>query len=48
MVGRTETARKIKETEISLEEEKKEQEKSLIDFRYSAWCGEKEYKMKEV
>lgn len=48
MVGRTEAARKLKETEKALEEERKDQEKSLIDFRYTAWCGEKEYKKKEV
>jgi hypothetical protein len=48
MVGRTEAARKVKDTEKVLEEEKKNQEKSLLDFRYTAWCGEKEFKKKEV
>jgi hypothetical protein len=47
MAAKTEVARQIKEVESNIAMEAKEQEKSLLDFRYSAWVGEKEYKKNE-
>ena len=48
MANRTESARKIKEKERELEVETKEAEQSLLDFRYTSWVGDKEYKKNEV
>ena len=48
MAARTEAARRIKEAEEQMDSNVKEEEKSLLDFRYTAWVGEKEYKKKEV
>ena len=48
MAMRTEAARKAKEIDQDIKIDEKQQEKSLLDFRYSAWTCEKEYKSNEA
>lgn len=47
MANRAEMAKQLKEVEHDLDLENKEQERSRLDFRYTSWQDEKEYKKHE-
>lgn len=47
MATRTEVARNLKEVEHDLELVNKEEERSLLDFRYASWQDEKQYQKQE-
>ena len=47
MANRTEAAKQMKEVEHDLHLDNMEQERSRLDFRYTSWQDEKEYKKQE-